>query len=92
MIQQYFGGTSGELPPSIDSTTVGHMSSLTRLRDLRLRAAMTQTELAEVSGVARTTIIRLEAGDPNPLPPTVRKLAKALKLKRPSELWEEPLS
>jgi DNA-binding XRE family transcriptional regulator len=38
--------------------------------------------------VARTTIIRLEAGDPDALPPTVKKLARALHVK-PFELWEE---
>lgn len=90
MAPQYFGGTLSELPPSIDSTTVEHMPRLSRLRDLRIRAAMTQAELAEASGVARTTIIRLEAGDPNALPPTMRKLAKALRLRHPSDLWEEP--
>jgi DNA-binding XRE family transcriptional regulator len=91
VIPQYFGSTLSELLPSIDSTTVGQMPRLTRLRELRLRAAMTQAELAEASGVARTTIIRLEAGDPNALPPTLRKLARALRLRRPSDLWEEPV-
>lgn len=83
-------GTLSELLTYTDSTTVGpeKMPVLTRLRDLRLRAAMTQAELAERSGVARTTIIRLEAGDPDALPPTVKKLARALHVK-PFELWEE---
>lgn len=58
---------------------------LTRLRELRLRAALTQTELAERAGVARTTIVRLEAGDPNVLPPTLRKIARALHV-RPRDL------
>ena len=66
------------------------MPRLTRLRELRLRAALTQAELAEASGVARTTIIRLEAGNPNAEPPTLRKLTRALRLKRPSDLWEGP--
>lgn len=64
------------------------MPSLTRLRVLRLRAALTQAELAERTGLARTTIVRLEQGDPNPLPPTVRKLARALRVK-PTALWED---
>jgi DNA-binding XRE family transcriptional regulator len=81
--------TLSELLTYLDSTTVGQMPVLTRLRYLRLRAAMTQLELAERSGVARTTIIRLEAGDPDALPPTVKKLAKALKVKT-YELWEGP--
>jgi transcriptional regulator with XRE-family HTH domain len=62
--------------------------ALIRLRDLRLRAALTQIDLAERSGVSRATIIRLEQGDPNVLPTTLRKLARALKVK-PTDLWEE---
>lgn len=58
---------------------------LTRLRELRLRAALTQIELAERSGVGRTTIVHLEHGRPNQLPSTVRKLARALRV-RPQEL------
>ena len=61
---------------------------LTRLRELRLRAAMTQSELAERAGIARTTIIRLEQGHPEVLPTTVRKLARALRVK-PTDLWED---
>jgi transcriptional regulator with XRE-family HTH domain len=61
---------------------------LTRLRDLRLRAALTQAELADRAGLARTTIVRLEKGDPNALPPTLRRLQRALGLKRPTDLYE----
>lgn len=77
-------------PPLIynHSTTVAHMPALIRLRDLRLRAALTQVDLAELAGVSRATIIRLEQGDPNVLPTTLRKLAKALRVK-PTDLWEE---
>jgi DNA-binding XRE family transcriptional regulator len=64
------------------------MPRLTRLRALRLRAALTQADLAERAGVARTTIVRLEQGDPNVLPTTLRKLARALRVK-PTDLWEE---
>lgn len=77
-----------ELTAGTHLTTVGHVPRLDRLRDLRLRAAMTQIELAERSGVARTTIIRLEGGDPNPHPSTLKKLARALKVK-PTQLWED---
>ena len=89
MSSQYSGSTLSELVTSIDPTIVGHVPRLTRLRDLRLRAALTQIELAEKTGLARTTIVRLEQGDPNALPPTLRKLAKALHVK-PAELWEDP--
>jgi transcriptional regulator with XRE-family HTH domain len=60
---------------------------LTRLRETRQRAALSQADLAERAGVARTTIIRLEAGDPNVLPSTLRKLARALRV-RPRDLMD----
>jgi len=55
-----------------------------RLRDVRHRLALSQEELAEKSGVARSTIIKLEAGR-DAWPSTVRKLAAALGVK-PAEL------
>lgn len=57
------------------------MPVLGRLRDLRIRAGLTQIELADRAGVSRTTVIRLEQGDPNVRPPTLRKLARALHVK-----------
>jgi len=64
------------------------MPVLTRLRKLRLDAALTQAELADAAGISRTTVVRLEAGDPKALPPTIRKLARVLHVK-PSKLWED---
>jgi transcriptional regulator with XRE-family HTH domain len=61
-------------------------TTLMRLRELRLRKAFTQVDLAERSQVARTTIIRLEQGNPNVNPSTLRKLARALGVK-PAELF-----
>lgn len=55
-----------------------------RLKEWRERRALTQDELAELSGVSRGTIIRLEQGK-EAVPPTVRKLAKALNID-PGEL------
>lgn len=50
-----------------------------KLRTARRRAALTQTELAERSGVGITTITRIEAGHvPEPRISTLRKLAEAL--------------
>lgn len=62
-----------------------------RLRELRLDAALSQTDLAEQSGVSRTTITRIETGDsPKPiLPSTIRKLAEALHVK-PVDLRRKP--
>jgi transcriptional regulator with XRE-family HTH domain len=62
--------------------------ALTQLRELRTRAALSQRDLAKKAGLAQTTIVRLEQGDPNVLPSTLRKLAKALRV-RPTDLWEE---
>lgn len=56
------------------------------LRRLRVRAGLTQDELAENSGVSERTIRRLETGNrTNPRMTTVQELAKALPL-RPEEL------
>ena len=55
-----------------------------RLRDVRHRMALSQEELADKSGVARSTIIKLEAGR-DAWPSTVRKLATALGVK-PADL------
>ena len=85
---RYSGSTLSEPLPYTYSTSVGPMPRLIRLRELRLRAAMTQLELAERAGIARTTIVRLEQGDPNVLPTTLRKLARALRVK-PTDLWEQ---
>jgi transcriptional regulator with XRE-family HTH domain len=55
-----------------------------RLQEVRHKRALSQKELATLSGVSRITIIKLEGGRPA-WPVTVRKLAKALKVD-PSEL------
>jgi len=48
-----------------------------RLRALRLEQALTQDDLAERAGVARSTVLKAEAGH-ELRPSTVRKLARAL--------------
>jgi DNA-binding XRE family transcriptional regulator len=67
------------------ANVVSEMPVLVRLRELRIRAALTQADLADRAGLARTTVVRLEQGDPNSTPTTLRKLARALKVK-PAEL------
>ncbi len=49
-----------------------------RLRRARERRALSQRDLARLSGVAYTTIARLERDRHRPIPSTVRKLAAAL--------------
>jgi transcriptional regulator with XRE-family HTH domain len=51
-----------------------------RLQAQRHRRAFSQQELADRSGVSRTTIIKLEGGR-DAWPQTVRKLARALGVK-----------
>lgn len=63
------------------------MVKLTRLRSARERAALTQRELAARAGVNYVQISRIERGDVEPYPSTVRKLAAALNV-APSDLME----
>jgi DNA-binding XRE family transcriptional regulator len=63
------------------------MARLTRLKDVRLRKALTQQQLAERAGVNRVTIARIELGTDEPFPTTVRRVADALGVE-PEELLE----
>lgn len=49
-----------------------------RLRALRVAHVLTQADLAELSGVGRATIARIELGTVTPHPRTIRALAAAL--------------
>jgi transcriptional regulator with XRE-family HTH domain len=53
----------------------------TRLQQLRAEREMSQADLAKASGVSREYIARLELGQQDPTLGTMRKLAKALKVK-----------
>jgi transcriptional regulator with XRE-family HTH domain len=63
---------------------------LPRLRWWRERRAMTQQELAEKAGITRAALSRIESGQAEPRPPTVRRLAAALRVE-PDQLMA-PLS
>jgi transcriptional regulator with XRE-family HTH domain len=65
-------------------SSFGTMPTLPRLREWREERTLSQRELADRSGVSRTSIIEIEGGR-NAWPQTVRKLAKALGVK-PSAL------
>jgi transcriptional regulator with XRE-family HTH domain len=56
-----------------------------RLRTLRKRKLLTQEQLAERSGIAVSTVIRVERNQVEPQGATIRKLAEALEIK-PEEL------
>ncbi len=59
-----------------------------RLRDLRVRRALTQEQLAEKADVGTNTVARLERNETEPHMSTLRKLAVALDVE-PSELIGE---
>lgn len=63
------------------------LAKLTRLKVIRERMPMTQEELATAAGVNRVTIAKIEAGNVDPYPSTVRKLAAALRVE-PRELMQ----
>jgi len=65
-----------------------YVAPLIHLKEFRERAALSQADLAKRAGVARTTVIRLEAGEPNVMPSTLRKLARALRVK-PAKLFTD---
>jgi len=52
-----------------------------RLKRLRAAREMSQADVAKASGVSREYIARLELGQQDPTLGTMRKLAKALKVK-----------
>jgi len=56
-----------------------------KLKEIRTRRLLTQTELAEKSGVNPTTIVRVERNQAEPHFRTIRRLAKALNVD-PTEL------
>jgi len=62
-------------------------SVATNLKALRESQAYSQAELAELAGVQKVTVTRIELGRVQPRPRTVRKLAKALGV-NPSELLD----
>ena len=57
-----------------------------RLKELRERRVLTQSELAEKAGVRSATVTDIETGKHRPRPSTIRKLAKALSV-GPEELF-----
>jgi transcriptional regulator with XRE-family HTH domain len=59
-----------------------------KLKDLRLRRAMSQRKLAEASGMSQRAIVDLETNRREPHPSTLRKLAEALGVE-PSKLFED---
>ena len=49
-----------------------------KLRDLRIKAVLSQEDLGKMAGMSAATVNRLEVGKQKPRFVTIRKLAKAL--------------
>ena len=64
------------------------MDSMRRLAEWRHKRGQSQRDLAKVSGVGYVTIARIETGVFDPRLSTLRRLAKALKVKL-AELMDE---
>lgn len=52
-----------------------------RLQTLRERQVLTQAELAQKAGISELSVHKIETGQQQPRPATIRKLARALKVK-----------
>lgn len=57
------------------------MSSTNKLKKSRLKAGMTQKQLAEKLGLNTNFYARIERGEENPSLETLKKLTKILKIK-----------
>lgn len=63
---------------SEDITTEGQRKFGRRLRGLRVESSLSQQKLAELSGVGRVTIARLESASQSPRLETIQKLSTAM--------------
>jgi transcriptional regulator with XRE-family HTH domain len=58
-----------------------------KMHALRESRVLTQSELAELAGVSHLSVHKIETGQQQPRPATIRKLARALRVK-PADLLE----
>ncbi len=70
-------------------TTAKEAPTINNLKRIREEYPLTVCELADLAGVSHNTVWRLEAGRTGARPATVRKLARALKV-RPKDLALPP--
>jgi len=66
------------------------MSKNSAMKEARLRAGLSQQELAERVGVSRQTVNAIEKGDYNPTIRLCIGICKALGLTLNDLFWEEP--
>jgi transcriptional regulator with XRE-family HTH domain len=60
------------------------------LRAWRLHMLLSQDELAERSGIAKTSVVRLEKGQQGAILSTVGKLSQGLGITRQALVYEQP--
>lgn len=75
----------------VDPGHGGRSIPLVGLRAARQKAGWTQNELAELAGVARGTVHRLETLERGGYPRTLRKLATALRVAPADLMRDHPL-
>ena len=51
-----------------------------KIKELRQQQALSLSDLAKLTKLSRVTINRIENGKQNPMPRTIRRLAKALRV------------
>lgn len=56
--------------------------NVSEFRRLRQRAVLTQKELADKAGITELSVVKIENGQQQPRPSTIRALARALGVKR----------
>ena len=74
---RYFGD-GGNRASVEDEALRGQRKFARRLRGLRREAGLSQQRLADISGVGRVTIARLETAAQSPRPETMQRLATAM--------------
>ena len=70
--------TRSRLTLRTEETLLGQRKFAERLRRLRREADLSQQKLADLSGVGRVTIARIEAAAQSPKLNTIQKLASAM--------------
>lgn len=65
------------VPPS-DSVLIRRRAIGARIRDTRLRASLTQEKLAELAGMDRQAVNRIEQGHQSPILDNLLRIADAL--------------
>ena len=76
-LRRYCDSTYGE---KVEKIAIESMKSLgKRIRTIREKSKLTQSELASVAGIGRITEVRIEAGEQSPRYATLKSIADALK-------------